>query len=437
MAMNAPLDPAQVADFRAALAGGAVPQDPAELIALIAEFESLKSAACAMQAEASRAYDAARRRAEAAAGVPAARQGRGVASEIALARRESPHRGQVLLGFAKVACAEMPHMMTRLAEGSLSEFRAMLSLRETACLSAEHRALVDEEVFADPAALDGVGTRRLVGQVKRLACELDPKSVVERASNATRDRHVSIRPAPDTMVWLGALLPVAQGVAVHAALTKGAASMAAAGDERSRSQLMADLFVSRVTGAPMSSGTTPPAVPVGINLLLPAASLVGGHDAALIDGEPLPAELARLLVAASLDSGLDTWLRKVFTDRSGAVVAMTSKQRTFPEGLAELLKIRDQGICRTPYCDAPIRHLDHVTPHADGGATSSANGQGVCEACNHAKQAPDWRQHVQVDGGIETVTPTGHRYLSRAPAPPGWREPRFVRTHPGVFELVA
>lgn len=43
----------------------------------------------------------------------------------------------------------------------------------------------------------------------------------------------------------------------------------------------------------------------------------------------------------------------------------------------------------------------------------------LCEACNHAKQAPGWRARPGPPGGgheIETMTPTGHRYQSRAPA---------------------
>ena len=63
--------------------------------------------------------------------------------------------------------------------------------------------------------------------------------------------------------------------------------------------------------------------------------------------------------------------------------------RTFPAGLAKFLVLRDQT-CRTPWCDAPVRHRDHVVPVEEGGATSAGNGQGLCEACNHAKQAHGW-----------------------------------------------
>jgi hypothetical protein len=37
---------------------------------------------------------------------------------------------------------------------------------------------------------------------------------------------------------------------------------------------------------------------------------------------------------------------------------------------------------------------------------------------SHAKQAPGWRNEVSADGSVETITPTGHHYQSRAPDPP-------------------
>ena len=57
-------------------------------------------------------------------------------------------------------------------------------------------------------------------------------------------------------------------------------------------------------------------------------------------------------------------------------------------------------------------------PPPTDGPTSGDNGQGLCEACNHAKQAPGWRARPSPRAGphtIETTTPTGHTYRSHAP----------------------
>lgn len=98
-------------------------------------------------------------------------------------------------------------------------------------------------------------------------------------------------------------------------------------------------------------------------------------------------------------------------------------RRLFDGWLAKLIKLRDQT-CRDPYCDAPIRHVDHITRHADGGITIYTNGRGACERGNYIREMPGWRISL-IDCGlhgtphaIQITTPTGHHYLSRAPDPP-------------------
>ncbi|QSR25363.1 HNH endonuclease [Nocardioides aromaticivorans] len=451
MGMAAQLTAEEVRSFVDRITAGVCPDDPAAQIDVIAALETLKSAAAAVQAELSVVYDARRRANEAAAGVGAARQGRGVASEIALARRESPHRGQVLLGLAKVLRTEMPHTLARLRDGSLSEFRAMLLARETACLPVELRMFADEETCADPAALAGVGTRELVGRIRRLVAELDPAAVARRARKAASDRNVTVRPAPDTMTYLTALVPVAQGVAAYAALRKAAEAARAAGDPRSLGQLMSDLMVARVTGvADTGTPEAASAVPVTVDVVISDESLAGGHAPAEVsaDGVPaevVPAEVARNLLAQAIDQPADSevisWFRCLYRNRLGRLVAMTTRSRFHTKAMGEFLALRGAGICAIPFCDAPVRHNDHITPVADGGDTTVEDGQGLCQTCNHAKQAPGWRQHQtgheRDRHQVETITPTGHRYTATAPAPPGWREPRYVQTGPGRYQLIA
>jgi hypothetical protein len=133
---------------------------------------------------------------------------------------------------------------------------------------------------------------------------------------------------------------------------------------------------------------------------------------------PIPAELAREIVARACNDGEKVWLRRLYTHpTTGELAAMDSRARLFRSSLARFIHLRDQT-CRTPWCDAPIRHTDHPTAVAEGGPTDAANGQGLCEACNYAKQAPGWRARPApgADGHqIETITPTGHAYGSSPP----------------------
>src|SRR4029078_12168100 len=104
--------------------------------------------------------------------------------------------------------------------------------------------------------------------------------------------------------------------------------------------------------------------------------------------------------------------------KSGQLVAMESRSRFFPKGLAMFIGLRDQT-CRTPYCDAPIRHRDHAQPRHRGGPTSAENGLGECERCNYVKESPGWRVIAgQDENGAHTAefeTPSGARYTSTAP----------------------
>ena len=110
-----------------------VETDEAGLIDEIARLERVKSAAAAGQARLTAVLAEKRRTAEAGAGVPRAKQCRGLASEVGLARRDSPARGGRHLGFATALVFEMPHTLAALECGALSEWRATLIVRESAC----------------------------------------------------------------------------------------------------------------------------------------------------------------------------------------------------------------------------------------------------------------------------------------------------------------
>ncbi|MBX7433184.1 HNH endonuclease, partial [Mycobacterium sp. Y57] len=119
---------------------------------------------------------------------------------------------------------------------------------------------------------------------------------------------------------------------------------------------------------------------------------------------PVPAAVVRQLTGdAAADADTKATLRRLYRHpTSGQLVAMESKARIFPTGLARFIGLRDQS-CRTPYCDAPIRHHDHATPARDGGATSALNGLGDCEACNYTKEAPGWTVTTSQHNGCHTA----------------------------------
>ena len=143
--------------------------DEAALITRIAELERTKSTAAAGQARAAAALDALRCSNEADAGLPAAQRGRGVASEIALGTtgfsgsgREAPRirEGVGVRNAAHSRCVEA---------GRLSEWRATLIVRESACLDVDDRRALDAELCAEESKLDGMGDARIVAAARGIA----------------------------------------------------------------------------------------------------------------------------------------------------------------------------------------------------------------------------------------------------------------------------
>jgi hypothetical protein len=372
-----------------------------------------------------------------------------------------------LLGFAKALVLEMPRTLAALRSGQLNEWRATLLVRETACLSVEDRCAVDEELAADTGTFEGKGDKSIIAAVKAAAYRRDPRSVVGRASRAAAERTVSLRPAPDTMTYLTALLPVAQGVAVYAALSRAAdtarstggagtgGGVGSGGVAPTRGQVMADTLVERVTGTPGGfSG-------INLDLVMTDRTLFqGDSEPARLKGYGIvPAEWGRELLGlgpagspsprpgsgravdepqaragqaaqAPPDTEFAVWLRRLYTAPStGELLATDSKARLFTGRLRRFVETRDDT-CRTPYCDAPIRHIDHVVSWRSGGKTNLSNAAGLCEACNHTKEHPGWTT-TSLPGEnhsvhtLEIRTPTGHTYQSKAPPLPGHHPARI------------
>ncbi|WP_166351217.1 HNH endonuclease [Phytoactinopolyspora limicola] len=404
--------------------------DDAARIDLLTGLERLKAAAAATQYEVMVQFATSQRAARRGMGFAERHATRGVPEQIGLATKTSPSAAARQLSRAQALTCHLPATFDLLRKGEISEFAATVIVNETSHLDPEQRRQVDARLAGEVV---GVGPRRVQGLARRYAIEADPAAAVARAARARKDRRVGIRPAPDTMTVLSALLPCEQGVAAYAALRRHAdAVVAAGGDGRSRDQIMADTLVERLTGQASAD-----AVSAEIGLVMTDSALLGGDNteaAELLGYGPIPAETARDITRRGADNhrgdnhrgdsqGGDehqarVFLRRLFTDPvTGVVVDCDPRRRRFDGTLARLLTYRDGGTCRDPYCDAPIRHFDHIHPYTHGGPTTPANGRGTCARGNYVKQMPGWTirlvdpyRHI-----VETTTPTGHRYTSHPP----------------------
>ncbi len=343
--------------------------------------------------------------------------GRGIGDQIGLACRLSPTAGSHRLGVARALHAELPTCRGLLAAGRIGEHLAETVVSQTRHLDPEPRRLVDKQLAAQ--GIENLNPRQAEALAKTLAYQADPAAYVARGRTARKDRGVSVRPAPDTMTFLTGYLPVEQGVAAWAALRRRADELRAAGDPRTRPQLMADLMVERLTGQTAATD-----VPVEVGIVMPIDQLLDPQHAGsaqIVGHGPVPGPIAADILATSRGR---KWWRRLFTRPAGGpLVGGDPRRRCFDGFLAHLIRVRDGDRCRDPYCGAPARHLDHVVPYRAGGPTTLGNGRGACARGNYVRELPGWHVHLDHDGLADTphtitvTTPTGHSYPSRAGPP--------------------
>jgi len=399
-----------------------------ECVAELEEIERLKSAMCARQARLTARLDE--------TGVRTSTSERAMATEVGLARRESPHRGARFLKLARALVEDHPEVLGLLEAGELNERRAEVIVNETADLALPDRRAADAAIADHLLEHPVLGDRDIADAARRIVLRIDEAAAVRKRERAHKARHVESRTRADGCGEVTGVIADWQMAAILSSLDERADLLKAQGDERTRAQLKADLFVERLTGQVIATS-----VPVRIDLVVPVESLLaGGTEPAEIPGlGPIPASIARELILASPQAR--TVIRRLFADTEH-LVAMESTQRVFHGLLRQFIELRDRR-CRTPWCDAPIRHGDHVQDAAEGGPMSLHNGQGLCEGCNYTKQDPGITHEVVSEDVIEphttrVTTPAGASYDSRAPAPPG-SNPRdhFIQRRPGVWTRVA
>jgi hypothetical protein len=334
--------------------------DDAARVDRISMLERIKAEVAAAQAAEIVQFARGQVAAQREAGVNCRRLGQGIAEQVGLATHTGGWQGARRLTLARDLITELPATFDLLTRGEISEYVAQLVATETSHLDTDTRRGVDQQLAA--AGLEGLAPKAAAGLARRLASAADPAGAVKRARNARADRRVSLRPAPDTMAWFTALLPVEDGVRCLAALTRHTDTVNAAGDARSRSQIMADSLTERLTGQAPAQGA-----PVELNLTVPVEHLLDPHDqtpAEVPGWGPIPAGVVDDLLRRAGDQV--KW-RRLFTAPTGLgngrmILAGDPTARRFTGWLTKLLKLRDGGSCREPFCAAPIRHYDHITP---------------------------------------------------------------------------
>lgn len=398
---------AEVARLSAYLRGAAAAGTEAEALARITALEELTGTLSAAQSAEAVAFADLRRDRDRLNGLPVQEWGVRAGDEVGLAKRVSPGSGRKFLSAARAIVAEMPETYTALSSGEISIEKARIMVDETASLAPADRSRVDARMRG---SLGQSGPRSLRTEVRAMAMQVDGADAERKAREAAAHRRVTLTTLDDGMGRVSAILPLPEAVAVWTGLKEAADSAIAAGDAggRRQPQVMADTFVERLTGQGSAH-----AVPSQVHLVIEAESLFAdGMVPAWMPGfGPLPAATARSFLAAN---EAEVFIRRMFTTvTEGQLVGTEARGRAFTGRLREMVIFRDDR-CRTPWCDAPIKHADHAKPFAEGGATSWENGSGLCASCNYAKEHPGW-SHEASAAGLTVTTPSGRKYSSTTP----------------------
>jgi hypothetical protein len=425
------------------------PDSAEEALAALAGIDHLRASLSAVDAIWQVAAEQRIRQDDAARGMPAGKQGKGAGQEIALARRISPAASSFSQAKARRLVQDMPGTVDRLWSGAVTDRQASSVAGALDGAGAETCRRIDDRIREHPEILHGKGHKRLQADIRAMVQELEPETSRERCERAARARHVTMTPLHDGMARVTSVLRGIDAVAMMNSLHSRAESLRAAGEKASVPALEADLLVGDVLhGAQEEDGAqrTGPQRPrpgLDVGIVITDTALLGPDDdaeTAQLEGYgTIPAHIVKDTLLGQPpgqlrpvedehpDELVSAFYRRLYASpRTGDLIAMESRCRAFPTGLARMLRWRDTT-CRTPWCNARIRHSDHAVPHHRGGPTSFANGQGLCVRCNLLKELGLWvlspLRLADAERGVTGIAPEDPADPAVAPAAWIWTSP--------------
>ncbi|MFC0436672.1 uncharacterized protein DUF222 [Kutzneria buriramensis] len=288
----------------------------------------------------------------------------------------------------------LPRLMDQLREGRL-DLRRLEAVRDRVC-NLPSVALIAE---VEDALLDiapGLTHSQLGRRTTALVAQADPTGYEQRHQKAKTERRVEIRPRPDGMAHLTAILPAVDARMVHDLLCADAKDLPT--DERTTDQKRADAFLDRFLGNVRKRD-------VQVHVTISMETLMGlTEDPALLEGYgPISADTARELAMHGI------W-RAILLDEHDQAEAIGKHTYRPGRRLKELVGVRAGNVCSAPGCTRSVQEGDHVTPWPKG-HTTLANVKGLCTRHHHLKHDTH-KVTVDDDGTLHWTTPHGRTYTT-------------------------
>lgn len=388
--------------------------------------------------------------------------------EVGPALRLAPATAREKVDVAQALTGRLWDTRELIYYGHLSAAHGRILANATELLSDEVVAKVQAQVLPR-APLQTPGEFR--ASVRRAIAYHDRANEAERHQEAVTRRRVVREPAADGMSWIHLFLPDDGAATVMTAINAWATTTGP-DDERTADQRRADAAVEIALAALAMPGLgTGHGLRPTVNVTLAASTLAGTDEQpGYVNGEPVPAELARRLardasarryhwVVDSAGRILDRTCphHPATTKRTGTTKTCAAKPDTAtgcaanagaatggagttecgaaggedsplralvaeaykpPAHIARHVITRDQH-CVMPGCrrTAVSCDLDHRTPWPDG-ATSAENLQAMCRRHHKMKHHSAWRVERACNGDYKWTSPTRHTYRYRPPEHP-------------------
>ncbi|HEY5230098.1 MAG TPA: DUF222 domain-containing protein, partial [Galbitalea sp.] len=330
--------------------------------------------------------------------------------EIAAALHIPDRTAERLIHTSQSLVNDLPATLLALGEGRLSFRHAQILVDNSYGL--EREAVRELETRMLPVAQKNTPSR-FEQSVRKTRERLNPQSIVERQVKAVAERCTELVPEQDGMVFVGAHVGAAVGVAIDNRLTDLARSLQCDGETRTLAQLKSDIFTDILLDVDGQSGTTAghDAHPIArfrsirptVLVTVPAMTLLKrSNEPGIVEGYgPIDPVTAREIASSSKT------MRRLITDpATGIVLAFDRKRYRIPNDLRTWLRVRD-GTCRFPGCNrrAGPCEIDHTLDWALDGATNHDNLAHLCKRHHTIKGASDWAVEQLGGGRLRWTSP--------------------------------
>ncbi|GAB3034755.1 HNH endonuclease signature motif containing protein [Parafrigoribacterium mesophilum] len=381
-------------------------------------------------------------------------------AELGAALRMPERSIEALLNESESLVHELPATLVALRDGAISYRHAQIMVSQTTTLEPEAISELETKSLRFAATLTASKFDRKVREMRE---RLHPESISERHTKALGDRAVEFAGDRDGMAWLNVLLTAPDAVAVYTRLTNIAVSLQGPNEDRSLSQLRADVFrdllldddpeilaalaalETAAEGADPSAAQPTAAKPTAVEpdgdesrddvaprkmgararyrgiaptvfVTVPALTLLGRSDEpATLEGYgPIDTETATELAARA-----PSFIRLLTHPETGVVLSMGRQRYRVPKDLRLWLQLRD-GTCRFPGCNCAAGRcdLDHTLDWFFGGMTDYDNLADLCGSHHSVKHKTAWTLEQVRDatgastGDLVWTSPAGRRYIT-------------------------